>query len=153
MRELSIKINDMNNITKGNIIIIIVLILIFCVYNFFVYTSKENRKPVMLSTIAIQGQTLWQNNNCWSCHQIYGLGGYLGPDLTNIYSNPNKGEKYIKAFLNSGVKSMPKFRFTEAEKVAIVAFLQQIDSTGYFPNKESVIKPNGWVELKYKNEK
>lgn len=143
----------MHTISKHNIIVITVLISIFCVYNFFIYTSKEKLEPIKLSPIALQGQTLWQNNNCWSCHQIYGLGGYLGPDLTNIYSAPNKGENYIKAFLNSGVKTMPKFNFSETEKDAIVAFLQQIDSTGYFPNLEADIKPNGWVELKYKDEK
>jgi len=142
-----------HNKTKNNIIIITVLISIFCIYNFLIYSSEEREVSIKLSPNALKGQTLWQNNNCWSCHQVYGLGGYLGPDLTNIFSNPNKGEKYIKAFLNSGIKSMPKFNFTEAEKDNLVAFFQQIDSTGYYPNMEAVIKPNGWVELKYKDEK
>ena len=141
-----------NNKTKNNIIIIAVLIGLFCVYNFLIYSSEERKISIKLSPKAIKGQTLWQNNNCWSCHQLYGLGGYLGPDLTNIYSNPNKGEKYIKAYINSGVKSMPKFNFSETEKDNLVAFLQLIDSTGYYPNKEAVIKHNGWVELKYKDE-
>ncbi|RKE98159.1 c-type cytochrome [Ichthyenterobacterium magnum] len=139
--------------SKYNIIIIVVLISIFCMYNVVIYTSKECAAPIKLTTKALEGQKIWQNNNCWSCHQIYGLGGYLGPDLTNVFSNPNKGENYIKAFLNSGVKSMPKFNFSEAEKEALVAFLQQIDSTGYYPNKEAIIKPNGWVEILYKDEK
>ncbi len=143
----------MNNKTKNSIIVITVLVLIFCVYNFFIYTSKESEHPIELSSEALLGQKLWQKNNCWSCHQIYGLGGYLGPDLTNVYSAPNKGSNYIKAFLNSGVKSMPKFDFSEEEKNALVAFLQQIDSTGYYPNTEADIKPYGWVEIKYKNEK
>jgi len=84
---------------------------------------------------------------------VYGLGGYLGQDLTNIYSSPNKGGSYIKAFLNSGVKSMPKFNFSEEEKEAIVSYLKHIDSTGYFPNYEASLHKTGWVELKYKNEK
>jgi len=142
----------MNNKTKKNIIVISVLVTIFSVYNFFIYTSEENDSPVKLSSEAIKGQVLWQNNNCWSCHQIYGLGGYLGPDLTNVFSAPNKGSDNIKAFLNSGTKSMPKFNFSEEEKDARVALLQQIDSTGYYPNANAIIKPNGWVELKYKNE-
>ena len=142
-----------NTKNKNNIVIIAILISIFFVYNILIYSSEEKVVPIKLSTNAIKGQTLWQNNNCWSCHQIYGLGGYLGPDLTNIFSNPNKGKNYIKAFLNSGIKTMPKFNFSEAEKENLVAFLQLIDSTGYYPNKEAVIKPNGWVELKYKDEK
>lgn len=139
--------------TKYNNIIIGVLIGVFFVYNILIYSSKERVTPIKLSAKALHGQTLWQNNNCWACHQIYGLGGYLGPDLTNAFSSQNKGEDYIKAFLNSGIKTMPKFNFSEEEKDALVAFLQQIDSTGYYPNKEALIKPNGWVEILYKNEK
>lgn len=129
------------------------LILGFSIYNFFIYTSKDRVTPIKLSSKAIAGQKLWQNNNCWSCHQIYGLGGYLGPDLTNIYSKKNKGPHYVKAFLNSGVKSMPKFNFSESEKTAIIAYLKTIDSTGYYPNYDAEIQASGWVKIKYKDEK
>lgn len=138
--------------TKKNIIIIAVLITAFSVYNYFIYTSSDYETPVKLSSVAIHGQQLWQSNNCWSCHQIYGLGGYLGPDLTNIHSDKNKGPNYIKAFLNSGIKSMPKFNFSEKEKEALTAYLKYIDSTGYYPNYDAKIQANGWVKLKYKNE-
>jgi nitric oxide reductase subunit C len=143
----------MNTKTKKNIVIISVLILIFAFYNFFIYTSERTEYTIKFTPEALKGQVLWQNNNCWSCHQIYGLGGYLGPDLTNISSDPKKGKNYIKGFLNSGIKSMPKFNFSENEKEAIAVFLEQIDRTGYFPNANAIIKPNGWVELNYKNEK
>lgn len=138
--------------TKRNFIVITVLILIFSVYNFFIYTSKGEKNTIILSANAIKGQALWQENNCWSCHQLYGLGGYLGPDLTNTYSNKNKGKEYIKAFLNSGIKSMPKFNFSEKEKEAIVTFLAEVDKTGYYPNKKASFKYDGWVELNYKDE-
>jgi nitric oxide reductase subunit C len=138
---------------KNNILIISILIILFGVYNVLIYSSYDCKTPIKLSTRALQGQKLWQNNSCWSCHQVYGLGGYLGPDLTNIYSSPNKGRSYIKAFLNSGVKSMPKFNFSEEEKEAIVSYLKHIDSTGYFPNYDADLHRTGWVELKHKNEK
>jgi len=141
------------NSTKKNVLVILLLLVVFSIYNASVYTVNHYKQPVKLSETALQGQLLWQENNCWSCHQIYGLGGYLGPDLTNIYSNPNKGAGYIKAFLNSGVKSMPKFDFTEPQKEAIVSYLKHIDSTGFYPNFEASFKPSGWVELKYKDEK
>lgn len=143
----------LNNNTRNNISIITVLVICFCFYNVVIYRSGRKGEAIILATKALEGQVLWQNNNCWSCHQIYGLGGYLGPDLTNVYSTNYKGENYIKAFLNSGVKTMPKFDFSEEEKNAIVAFLKHIDSTGYYPNNEAIIKPNGWVEIKYRNEK
>jgi nitric oxide reductase subunit C len=138
---------------KKNIYVISGLVLLFSIYNYLIYTSKNDESYVKLSKEAITGQQLWQKNNCWSCHQVYGLGGYLGPDLTNIYSNPNKGSNYIKAFLNSGIKSMPKFNFSEKEKNAIVTYLKHIDQSGIYPNYDADFKPNGWVELKYKNEK
>ena len=141
------------SVTKKNVLVILLLIVVFSVYNISVYTVNDYKHPVKLSETALQGQMLWQENNCWSCHQIYGLGGYLGPDLTNIYSNPNKGAGYIKAFLNSGVKSMPNFDFSEGQKEAIVSYLKHIDSTGFYPNFEANFKPSGWVELKYKDEK
>lgn len=142
----------MNNKSKKNIIVIVTLMLIFIGYNFFIYTSNRTKNDIKLTEVALKGQKLWQNNNCWSCHQIYGLGGYLGPDLTNIYSNNKKGKEYIKAFLNSGIKSMPKFNFSEDEKEALAVFLQQIDKTGYYPNKNADFKINGWVEIIYKDE-
>jgi nitric oxide reductase subunit C len=139
--------------TKNNIIIITVLVSLFSIYNFFIYTSENTQPPVKLNPEASLGLQIWQENNCWSCHQVYGLGGYLGPDLTNIYSHPDKGESYIKAFLNTGVRTMPKFDFTEEEKDAIVAYLKHIDSTGYFPNYDAKFNYSGWVEIKNKHEK
>lgn len=138
---------------KSNLIYFIFiscLITLFALYNSIIYTTNYNHK---LSKKAIVGQKIWQQKNCFNCHQVYGLGGYLGPDLTNIYSNPNKGEKYIEAMLNSGVKSMPKYEFNKAEKDALISFLREIDKTGYFPDFNSKIQPNGWVEIKLKNEK
>ena len=101
----------------------------------------------------MDGQKLWQRHNCFSCHQLYGLGGYLGPDLTNVYSEKGKGKDYIKSFLNSGVKTMPRFNFSEKEKAAIVSFLKEVDATGYYPNYNSAIQYNGWVEIDTKSEK
>jgi len=103
-----------------------------------------------MSKSSINGEDLWQKNNCAACHQLYGLGGYLGPDLTNIISDTLKGDKYVAAFLNSGTKSMPKFHFSEREKEEIVAFLTHVDKTGFYPNKNARIRKDGWVEIEYK---
>lgn len=127
-------------------------LLLFSVYNIFVYTQQSVYEPVRLSSQALYGQKLWQENNCWSCHQIYGLGGYLGPDLTNVISAKGKGEIYVKAFLNSGVKTMPAFNFTEEQKNALIRYLTYIDSTGYYPNYNAKLKYTGWVTLQYKHE-
>lgn len=137
--------------SKKYLLIITILVIIFSIYNFTIYTSKSDYGTIHLSEKAIKGENIWLKNNCNSCHQLYGLGGYLGPDLTNVYSTKGKGEVYIKAFVNSGIKVMPKFNLSENEKGELVQFLKEIDQTGYYPNIEADIEPNGWVTLKYKN--
>jgi nitric oxide reductase subunit C len=127
------------------------LVSVFGLYNFTIYTDKNPKYTTVLSQKAILGQTLWQQNNCFSCHQLYGLGGYLGPDLTNVFSIKGKGPDYIKTFLNSGIKAMPKFNFSEKEKEALVTFLKEVDQSGYYPNHNATIEPNGWVDIQYKN--
>ncbi|MBW7951127.1 MAG: cytochrome c [Chitinophagaceae bacterium] len=130
--------------------ILLLLILFFGVYNYWIYTQSQPTTKPALSKVAFAGQKLWIKNNCNACHQFYGLGGYLGPDLTNVYSN--KGEDFIKAMLNSGINTMPKFEFNEIEKNSIVAYLKEIDNTGFYPDKKATFQKNGWVIINYKNE-
>ncbi len=137
---------------KKNRLVIILLVSMFIMYNIIVYRGAQPSTAEKLSEKAIQGQQLYQDYNCTSCHQLYGLGGYLGPDLTNVISAPGKGPEYVKAFLNSGIKSMPKFSFSEEEKEALTVYLEEVDKTGYFPNYDAEMKPNGWVKIKTKPE-
>jgi nitric oxide reductase subunit C len=130
----------------------ITLVIIFIIYNIIIYTKGTSNNTPLMSAQAIKGEKLYQENNCTACHQFYGLGGYLGPDLTNVISAKNKGAEYVKAFLNSGVKTMPKFNFTEEEKEAIAQFLTEVDQTGYYPIIEADKKASGWVDMKYKNQ-
>ena len=105
---------------------------------------------VAMSEAAMEGGKIWQSKNCQACHQLYGLGGYMGPDLTNIISNPAKGPDYVKAFLVLGTKTMPRFTFTEEEKDQIVAYLTYVSNTGFYPNRDAELQFLGWVKLKYK---
>jgi nitric oxide reductase subunit C len=141
------------NESKKYLVILVILVASFSIYNFTIYTSKSDYGTIHLSNKAIKGENLWLKYNCNSCHQLYGLGGYLGPDLTNTYSGKGKGELYIKAMINSGIKAMPKFDLNETEKDEIVQFLKEVDQTGYYPNVNATVQPNGWVSLKYKNKK
>ncbi|MCB9223148.1 MAG: cytochrome c [Crocinitomicaceae bacterium] len=135
-----------------NFIVLSTLIGIFIAYSCYLYFGKgtSSSSAPHMSNLAIEGEQIWQNNNCTACHQLYGLGGYLGPDLTNVISNPQKGEIYARSFLNSGVKSMPKFDFTEQEKDALIAFFAHVDATGYYPNQYAEFSKDGWVKIKYK---
>src|SRR5688572_24774030 len=93
----------------------LLIVAVFAVYNLTIYKTAGDEFTQPLPIRAIAGKNLWQTYNCNSCHQLYGLGGYLGPDLTNVYAASGKGPEYIKGFLNSGVGAMPQFHFTEKE--------------------------------------
>lgn len=70
---------------------------------------------------------LYQKHNCTACHQIYGLGGYLGPDLTKVISSRAKNELVMSAMLRSGSQRMPNFNLNEIEIIEIIAYLKYID--------------------------
>ncbi len=143
---------NVENMKSKNRLVMGILVSIFIIYNVFVYTQGTTNITPKMSESALRGEKLYQENNCTACHQLYGLGGYLGPDLTNTVSTKPGGEMYVKAFLNSGIKAMPKFEFTEEEMNDLVQFFKEVDNTGHYPDFESHTTAAGWVELKYKNQ-
>ncbi len=111
--------------------ILATLLTLFVVYTVSVYkkgTALSSKNPP-LSSAAIEGKMLWQTYNCSSCHQLYGLGGYLGPDLTTAISR--KGEAYAKAIILAGTKRMPHYGLSNREAETITKFLSYVDSTAY----------------------
>ena len=125
----------------------LILGFMFLAYSFFLYSDLPV-SHVKSSQSAKNGKMLWQNKNCISCHQIYGLGGYLGPDLTNTFSK--KGPQYIKAFLKSGTDIMPNFHLTENEIKDLTAFLEETDASGSSDPQSFIINYNGTIEQKRK---
>jgi nitric oxide reductase subunit C len=94
------------------------------------------------------GKLLYQKYNCTACHQLYGLGGYMGPDLTNMVSSPGKGEMYARAFLQAGTQRMPNFNLLEDEIKSLVAYLKYVDKTGTSPVKKFEINFDGTITQK-----
>lgn len=72
----------------------------------------------------------WQEKNCQSCHQLYGLGGYMGPDLTNIASEKGKGPGYMQSFIKYGTGKMPNLNLSDTEVANIIAYLSWVDKSG-----------------------
>lgn len=109
-----------------------ILIFVFLTVLFFIYTFSLYGMNLDFSSFggnsADRGKRIWQEKNCTGCHQIYGLGGYLGPDLTNTYSE--RGTAYIKAFLKSGTQTMPDFKLTDQEVENLTEYLKSIDKSG-----------------------
>jgi nitric oxide reductase subunit C len=78
---------------------------------------------------AVSGKELFQKYNCGACHQIYGLGGYLGPELTDVVSKPGKTAAYLKAMMNSGIPPMPVYNLKDEETDQLLAYLIYINQT------------------------
>lgn len=128
---------------KQKIIVAALLLVAFLFYSFYLYSSL----PVKNYTIndeAGKGRLVWQQYNCNACHQVYGLGGYIGPDLTNTYSS--KGKEYIKAFLNYGTAAMPNFNLTAKEVNALLAYLKNIDASGKSDPRSFTIRYDGTIK-------
>ena len=110
----------------------IVLFVLYLVYSIVVYTKGTEKNFTYSSTEwqqIIHGKNLFQQYNCTACHQLYGLGGYLGPELTTAYSDKLRGELYMKVFLKNGGPRMPNFHFKDEEIDDVIGFLRYVDST------------------------
>ncbi len=91
------------------------------------------------STQGLLGKQVWLAKNCMVCHQFYGMGGYLGPDLTNVHER--LGDETLAWVMRNGRGSMPDMDLSEAEIYALVVFLEEMGDTGVFPQKSW---PPGW---------
>jgi len=87
------------------------------------------------------GLRLWRSHNCAACHSLYGLGGHLGPDLTNVISR--RGRPYAAYILASGKGKMPAYPLDAADYDALLDYLQSIDALGQYPLKSPNSKPFG----------
>lgn len=104
---------------------------IFFAYSAYVWTGGTTAPQSAVMTEQVKrGQHLYQANNCTACHQFYGLGGYMGPDLTNVISS--KGPAYASAFLISGTERMPDFGFDKQDIDDLMSFLEFVDSMGTY---------------------
>lgn len=128
--------------------IYVTLCILFIVYSFSIYLQPWLKNTVADSSAIAEGRLVWQNNNCQSCHQLYGLGGYLGPDLTDVYSTPGKGQDYIKAMLTTGIKQMPTFHLSDREFNQLAAYLKSVDESGNADPRQFKKLKTGMIEEK-----
>lgn len=113
-------------------VIFLVLFTAYAAYSAVVYTMGTKSDIVLSKTEWEQvnrGKLLFQQYNCTSCHQLYGLGGYLGPELTTAYSDAGRGELQMRSFLKNGGIRMPNFHFPEKDIDALISFLKYVDET------------------------
>jgi len=130
--------------------VLLFLVLTYFIYSFAVYNQVMHTKKARrtISALAIEGKDVFQDNNCIACHQLYGLGGYLGPDLTNTISE--NGEEYAEAFIRNGSNKMPKFDLSDDEINALIELLKEVDSSGEYPILDFDVNWDGTIEKKNK---
>ena len=111
------------------------LVLLFITDTAIIYCSGSDYDfgKAFLTDDSKKGKLLFQEYNCISCHQLYGLGGYMGTDLTNVISTVGKGETYAKSFLSYGTQRMPNFHLNRDQIKDLLAYLTYVDKTGISP--------------------
>lgn len=117
-------------------------------YNLYRFCGRSPKFVAYDKALAAEGARLWQEFNCQACHQIYSLGGYLGPDLTNVYSDETKGPAYIRAIIQNGVRQMPAFNLSERQMSALLEFLHSADQSGNADPRRFRVRNNGMIEQK-----
>ena len=126
-----------------------VLCSLFLIYSTKIYLTpwlNKNEQANYKIEKAAEGRLVWQKYNCQSCHQLYGLGGYLGPDLTNICSDSMRGEVLIRTLVKSGVKQMPACKMSESELVYLIEFLKSVNASGKSDTRLFKINSIGMIE-------
>jgi nitric oxide reductase subunit C len=120
------------------------LTTVFCIYSIYVWTAGTEAPQSSVASEQVQrGQHLYQARNCVACHQIYGLGGYMGPDLTNVVST--KGEAYSRVFIANGTVAMPNFGFDQKQVDDLLSFLAFVDTMGVYEAPEYNVSWYGTV--------
>jgi len=118
----------------------------FLLFSWGIYLDENNyeNKPAGYdSELQKEGRLVWQKHNCHVCHQLYGLGGFLGPDLTNV---ADKGYFYMDAFLKTGTASMPSFDLSEEETKQLFEFLKATNASGSSNPKDYEKLWSGMIE-------
>ncbi len=103
-------------------LLLTVLVAFFAVQTALVYSDDAD---IVLSNDAVEGRKLFHAGSCQVCHQLWGQGGFLGPDLTNAASRVD--ETRLVSLLTVGSGQMPVFDFDRREIGYIRAFLEEID--------------------------
>ncbi len=76
-----------------------------------------------------KGQKVYTEKKCSMCHKIEGVGGKIGPDLSDVGNE--RDAEWIKGFLKDpkSVKpdtKQPPFKGTDEELEALVAYLMSL---------------------------
>ena len=103
---------------------------LFVVLTGFVHTDPGQTPQPAPTAAAMRGRDVWRARSCQTCHQVYGLGGFQGPDLTNVVSL--RGEGFVRVAARYGIGDMPAQDLRDDELDDLVAYLKTLDATGHY---------------------
>lgn len=106
--------------------LIVFLASTFALQSWFVYSDAPG--AIRLEGAALDGRRIWHTHNCQSCHQLYGFGGFLGPDLTNAATRIT--DERLHSILSVGAGAMPAYHLALDERAALGAFFEAMARTG-----------------------
>ena len=114
---------------KNKAIVLLSLSVCYLLYSAWVYTAGTEGPSITIhpDEAAQRGKLVYQKYNCTACHQLFGLGGYLGPELTTTMSQQGKGEILANAFLISGSPRMPNLHLQQQEVADVIEYLKYVD--------------------------
>ncbi len=91
------------------------------------FPGRPSGQP--LTELEREGLSVWRHHNCQVCHQIYGFGGFLGPDLTN-FVNDETSDGELSSILTYGLGRMPALNLNLSNQRAVLAYLRRLNRTG-----------------------
>ncbi|MBQ73485.1 MAG: hypothetical protein CMQ20_00515 [Gammaproteobacteria bacterium] len=119
---------------KINMVVVFLLGSVFAGYSVWVHLQAgDHPASGSMNEIQARGAQVWRRSNCQACHQVYGSGGYLGPDLTNVASRCDT--RRIESVLMEGSPPMPRFELSGSDRAALVEFFRYVDATGTWPRQ------------------
>ena len=124
------------------IILLVTLVSTYLMYTGYMYTKLPD--AVTETPEAAHGKRIWQQYNCNACHQFYGQGGFLGPDLTNVMAR--RDTAYVRALITYGSYNMPNLHLSNEEVTHLMAFLQAVNATGNADLRSFKIQQNGTIQ-------
>lgn len=77
------------------------------------------------------GRRVWLERGCPTCHSLVGLGGHVGPDLTNY--GRSELEPALRSTVRLGRTAMPSFELSDAELDALDSYLVSVSSSARYP--------------------
>lgn len=111
--------------------ILAVLLAAFAAWTALAYAARGPEAAARPPARAIEGRRIWQEQNCQACHQIFGLGGFLGPDLTGVVAD--RGDDHVRRIIREGRGIMPRLDRPAREIEDLLEFLRYAGRTGSFP--------------------